>query len=146
MRRVGVVVAVLLALAGCRVDGGNDGEGPAEQVSHEILYDIFYSGGPGFNIQVQYVDEAGRMTQAMSRGSTWSKTVTLVYPDVTTVFLSGNAVPDVAQPPVTAPLPQVQCILWVDGKIAAQQRSLLPTCQVELTATKPPAPSPSRSG
>lgn len=147
MRRVAVLaVTTLLALTGCGTFGSGGSEPPANQrVSHKIFYDIHHAGTPGFTLLVRYTDSSGGTAEAESISGTWSKEVTVEYPDVTTVTFGGAAVPDGAnQPALGSQIPPTTCILWVDGSIVAQQQSLQPTCQATLTASVVPPKSPSK--
>ncbi|WP_238005929.1 hypothetical protein KZZ52_41985 [Dactylosporangium sp. AC04546] len=149
MRRIAALaVTLLLTLSGCGTLGSGGGtEPPADQrVSHEVSYDLFHSGGPGFKLLVSYTDASGRNATAETPTGTWSQSVTLQYPDVTTVTFGGQAAPDSGnQPPLGSQIPSTTCILWVDGSIVAQHQSLQPTCQAKLTASVAPPKSRSAS-
>ncbi|GAA1548724.1 hypothetical protein GCM10009827_081330 [Dactylosporangium maewongense] len=150
MLRVATPVAALLvaagALSGCSTPSENSP--PAAKVTHTVTYELFHSGGPGLKIVGAYTDERGASASFDTPQSTWTTQVAIVYPDVTTVVLGGNAAPDV-DAVIGTQIPQLQCILWVDGSIVAQQHSLSPRCEAKLTGTvttpKPGSPAPSAS-
>ncbi|GAA2611635.1 hypothetical protein GCM10010399_48130 [Dactylosporangium fulvum] len=150
MLRVAPPVAALLvaagALSGCNTPA--ESPPPAAKVTHTVTYELFHSGGPGLKIVGAYTDERGASVSFDTPQSTWTKQVDVVYPDVTTVVLGGNAAPD-GDTVIGAQIPQLQCILWVDGSIVAQQHSLSPRCEAKLTGTvttpKPGSPAPSAS-
>lgn len=139
------LLAVLVLLAGCGVGGGS-GPGSARTVDHIILYDMRLHGGPGYKMQITYTDSSGATTKQETSSPNWSRQITVRYPDVTTVVLSGISTEQGAARLGSA-LPETECILWVDGEIVDQEKSLFPTCEAKLTATARPIPtvSPSRT-
>ncbi|WP_239405273.1 hypothetical protein [Frankia sp. Cj3] len=143
MRRLLTVAMTLVFMAGCGTfgGGGESGPQPAKTVEHVILYQLYAQGGSNFMITLNYTDSTGRQKHEESTAPSWAKQVTVRYPDVMLVAISGNAVATPMAPaPLGTGLPRVQCILTVDGEIVDQKASILPTCEATLTATARPIP------
>lgn len=145
-RPVAALLVAAGALSGCTTPLKDSP--PAAKVTHTVTYELFHSGGPGLKIVGAYTDERGASVSVDTPQSTWTQQVDVVYPDVTTVVLGGNAAPDV-DAAIGTQIPRLQCILSVDGSIVAQQHALSPTCEAKLTATvttpKSGSPAPSAS-
>jgi hypothetical protein len=132
MRRIVVpAVTLLLALTGC--SGPGNGKTPeSRKVSHKVLYDVFHSGDPSYKLVISYVDTNGASVPAESSSGTWSREITVSYPDVTTVAVVANASPGVNTLPLGGAVPQVECVVRVDGAIVAQQKSTRANCEAKL--------------
>ncbi|AEH08866.1 MULTISPECIES: hypothetical protein [Protofrankia] len=143
MRRLPAVAAALVLMAGCGTFGDRGGPAPhrEEKVDHVIFYQIYLRGGPGFEIYLNYTDATGKQQHDESIAPTWFRQITVRYPDVMLVAISGTAVPEPATlAGLAVQFPSTECVLTIDDEIVDQRASGFPTCQATLTATAHPVP------
>jgi hypothetical protein len=134
MRRVALVVVLLLTLTGCS----------EQSVPHVVEYELNMVGPNAFaDIQARYTGENGLSQRADQFAGSWSQRVTVKYPDVKSVRLTGtfklrDSIPGQE---TRLPVSKLRCTITVDGEVADQRIQDAPTCTAKLSATAHPLPS-----
>jgi hypothetical protein len=140
------LAAMFVSLAGCSStrDGG-DATGGTDQVSHDVRYEVGFVGGatPAYMLRISYTDVGGRSSQDSTITGTWTKQLSVSYPDVSGLTVSATSVP-VNTTTLTPQAPTIECVVWVDEHVVNRSKSTVPLCRVELTdSTEPPTTSSS---
>jgi hypothetical protein len=139
MRRFVVVAVLLLSLAGC----GKDPH--ANSVSHVVRYELNMKGQRAFaDLSASYTNAEGFLTGVKTFAASWSKEVTVSYPDVDSVRVDASFRFDTSVPGESNDysLSMLRCRIFVDGVEVDNKVSAAPSCTYRLTREKPsPVPS-----
>ena len=143
MRRSALFAVLMLSLVGC----GRDARSPS--VSHVVRYEVNMVGQRAFaDISASYTDPGGWMTGVKTFAASWSKKVTVVYPDLGFVQVDASFSFDTSVPGESNDYSasMLNCRIFVDEVLVDERRDMAPSCSYRLTGQKPVArPSASRS-
>jgi hypothetical protein len=131
MRQLMVLVAGLLLMAGCAAT-------PATEM-HTVSFQLETVNPTAYtDMTAEYAMWPLAEEKAKTYDKSWKTDVTIHYPDVERVSLTGRLElnDDVLFPDPAAQTAKLQCQIWVDDVLVAQNVGTAPTCVHIMTAGK----------
>jgi len=133
-----VVVVLLLSVAGCASKA-------PRSVPRVVRYELNLVGDRGFaDLNAKFTTSGGGYTGEKEFAASWSKEVTVNFPDVEFVRLDGSFTFDTSVPGGSddVTLAALRCQIFVDGVRVDNKIAYAPSCTYRLTQGTPsPVPS-----